>query len=109
MEERDRTLAGLNRVTSDLDSQRKKAQKDVSGCLPWPTGLWGVSPPAGRGLGAARADIFSCMVRQVARHREVIASLERKLQEVQEDFDGLHSQVSHALPASSTSTVVVLS
>ena len=100
MEERDRTLAGLNRVTSDLDSQRKKAQKDVSGCLPWPTGLWGVS------LGVT---IFSCMVRQVARHREVIASLERKLQEVQEDFDGLHSQVSHALPASSTSTVVVLS
>lgn len=40
VEERDRTLAGLDRVTSDLDSQRKKAQKDVSGCLPWPTELW---------------------------------------------------------------------
>lgn len=51
--------------------------------------------------------MFSCMVRQVARHREVIASLERKLQEVQGDFDGLHSQVSHALPASPTPTVVV--
>lgn len=51
--------------------------------------------------------MFSCMVHQVARHREVIASLERKLQEVQGDFDGLHSQVSHALPASPTPTVVV--
>lgn len=49
------------------------------------------------------------MLPQVARHREVIASLEKKLQEVQGDFDGLHSQVSHALPAGPAPTVVVLS
>lgn len=57
----------------------------------------------------------TCCWPQVARHREVIASLERKLHEVQGDFDSLHSQVSHtatvrpALPESPAPTVVVLS
>ena len=34
VEEREKTLAGLERMTSDLNTQRKKAQKDVSGCPP---------------------------------------------------------------------------
>ena len=35
VEERDKTLADLSKVTSDLEGQRKKAQKDVSVCATW--------------------------------------------------------------------------